>query len=227
MDKMERNDNLYLKNIASAEDNAFFADMLSKQKHFKRLMAYYRCALKEVETKFRVLDEEYSLLSDRNPIVSIQTRLKALPSILEKLHRRSLKLSFESLENDLNDIAGIRVVCSFVEDVYKLCDALLSQDDIRLLEVKDYIKKPKPNGYRSLHLIVTVPIFLEKEKKIMKVEIQLRTIAMDCWATLEHQLRYKKNNGLTEELYTGLSHCALLAARLDEEMDRLREKAQI
>lgn len=227
MYQIDKTDNLYLNNLSSNEDTEFFSKVLTDRDRFKRLMAYYRCAIKEVETKFRVLDEEYSLLNDRNPICSIRTRLKSVPSIIEKIHRRNLPLSFETLENELFDIAGIRVVCSFVQDVYKLCDALLSQDDIELLEMKDYIKNPKANGYRSLHLIIVVPIFLEKEKKPMKVEIQLRTIAMDCWATLEHQLRYKKGKEVDQEMHEALNHCARLAADLDDEMDALRETTKI
>lgn len=123
-------------------------------------------------------------------------------------------------------MAGVRVVCSFVDDVYLLADALLKQDDITLLEKKDYIANPKPNGYRSLHLIVTVPIFLEHEKRIMQVEIQLRTIAMDFWASLEHQLRYKKDFDFTEEMAKELQDCADLSAKLDARMDSLRESVE-
>ena len=227
MYQIDKSNELYINRPNSAEDEEFFKQILTDRERFKRLMAYYRCAIKEVETKFRVLDEEYSLLNDRNPICSIRTRLKSIPSIIEKLQRRGLNFTFDSLENDLFDIAGIRVVCSFVQDVYKLCDALLSQDDIELLEMKDYIKNPKANGYRSLHLIIVVPIFLEKEKKMMKVEIQLRTIAMDCWATLEHQLRYKKGKEVDQEMHEALNKCARLAADLDDEMDILRFKNKI
>ena len=191
------------------------------------LMSYYKCAIREIETKFRVLDEEFSLLNDRNPINSIKTRLKSVPSIVEKLERKGIEISIPAIEKELNDIAGIRVICSFTEDVYKLAEALLRQDDITLIEKKDYIKNPKENGYRSLHLIVEVPIFLEKEKKKMKVEIQLRTIAMDCWASLEHQLRYKKGVEFIEEMQRELLQCAQLSMELDERMDWLREKSNI
>lgn len=194
---------------------------------FRRLMSYYRCAIKEVQTKFEVLDEEYSLLNDRNPISGIKSRLKSLTSILEKLERKGLECSVESMEQNLNDIAGIRVVCSFVKDVYTLADALMKQDDIALLEKKDYIANPKPNGYRSLHLIVEIPIFLEKEKRMMKVEIQLRTIAMDCWASLEHQLRYKKGVDFDQQMQQDLLQCAQNSIDLDEKMDRLRQQANI
>ena len=131
---------------------------------FKRLMAYYKCAIMEVETKFKVLNQEFSLEYDRNPIETIKTRLKSPDSIVKKLAKKDVPLTVESIEKNLNDIAGVRVICSFPEDIYVLADCLLQQDDIKLIEVKDYIKNPKPNGYRSLHLIVEIPIFL-KEKK--------------------------------------------------------------
>ena len=196
-------------------------------REFQRLMAYYRCAMMEIETKFKVLNEEFSLQYDRNPINSIKTRLKKLPSIIEKMERKNFPMSVSAVEEHLNDVAGIRVVCSFTEDVYTLADALLKQDDIILLQKKDYIANPKENGYRSLHLIVSVPIFLENEKRLMKVEVQLRTIAMDCWASLEHQLRYKKEIDFTKEMEQELSECARMSTELDARMDRLRKEADI
>lgn len=194
--------------------------------NYNRLMAYYRCAIMEVETKFNVLNEEFSLRYDRNPISGIKSRLKRLESIKEKLERKDLPISLESIEKNIHDVAGVRVVCSFIDDVYLLADALLKQDDITLVERKDYIANPKPNGYRSLHLIVTVPIFLEHEKRIMKVEIQLRTIAMDFWASLEHQLCYKKDFEFTEEMAQELFECAELSAQLDARMDALRDHVE-
>lgn len=203
--------------------NDLFEQMQEEGMKLQQLMSYYRCAIMEIETKFKVLDEEYSLKHDRNPISSIKGRLKKFPSIMEKLERKGYEVSVTSIEENLDDIAGVRVICSFEEDVYNLADALLRQDDIVLIEKKDYIECPKPNGYRSLHLIVSVPIFLDNEKRIMKVEIQLRTIAMDCWASLEHQLRYKKNIKSTEEIEKELHECAMLSIELDVRMDRLRE----
>ena len=178
----------------------------------KRLMAYYRCAIMEVETKFNVLNEEFSLEYDRNPIETIKTRLKSTESIIKKLVRRNFPLTVDSIEANLNDIAGVRVVCSFLEDIYLLADCLLQQDDVKLIQVKDYIKNPKPNGYRSLHLIIEIPIFLKDEKKDMRVEVQLRTIAMDFWASLDHKLSYKKDipeeeaKLLRQELLLSLIH---------------------
>lgn len=206
----------------------FDEDMINWSKgvvqKYKRLMAYYRCAMMEVETKFNVLNEEFSLRYDRNPINGIKSRLKRLDSIQEKLHRKQLPFDMQTIETHIHDVAGVRVVCAFVEDVYLLAEALLKQDDVMLIEKKDYIANPKPNGYRSLHLIVTVPIFLEHEKRVMQVEIQLRTIAMDFWASLEHQLRYKKDFMFTEEMAQELRDCAQLSAQVDLRMDSLRER---
>lgn len=204
-------------------DKDIFEQMHDAAIPFMKLMSYYKCAMMEIETKLRVLDEEYSLEFDRNPINSIKTRLKSLPSIKEKLERRNLPYTLESIEENLNDIAGIRVICSFPEDVYALANSLLKQDDITLIEKKDYIKNPKPNGYRSLHIIVAIPIFLAHEKRIMRAEIQLRTIAMDFWATLEHQLRYKKDVVFTEEMAEELYKCAEMSAELDLKMENLRK----
>ena len=191
---------------------------------FAKLMSYYKCAIMEIETKFNVLNEEFSLSFDRQPISSIKTRLKSPISICEKMVSHNYPLSVDSIEKNLNDIAGIRVICSFIDDVYMLADAFKKQDDIEVLTVKDYIANPKPNGYRSLHLIVAVPIFLQDEKRIMKAEVQLRTIAMDSWASLEHQLRYKKVPDFDAEMSAEMKHCADLSAELDARMDSLRSR---
>ena len=192
----------------------------------KRLMAYYRCAIMEVETKFNVLNEEFSLEYDRNPIETIKTRLKSTESIIKKLVRSNFPLTVDSIEANLNDIAGVRVVCSFLEDIYLLADCLLQQDDVKLIQVKDYIKNPKPNGYRSLHLIIEIPIFLKDEKKDMRVEVQLRTIAMDFWASLDHKLSYKKD--IPEEeaklLRQELLECAQISADLDVRMGEIKNR---
>lgn len=203
-------------------DEDFLNDNKEAIREYGKLMAYYRCAIMEIETKFNVLNEEFSLQYDRNPINSIKSRLKKPKSIRDKLEKQGLPFTVEAIENNLNDIAGIRVICSFPHDVYMLADALLNQDDITLIRKKDYIKNPKETGYRSLHLIVTVPIFLAEEKRLMKAEIQLRTIAMDFWATLEHQMKYKKDVEFTKEMENELILCADLSSELDERMDTLR-----
>ena len=207
-----------------------FLDFMEENtKLLDTLMAYYRCAIMEVETKFKVLNEQFSLEYDRNPIESIKSRLKSLDGIVKKVRRKNIPLTMEAIEENINDIAGIRVVCSFPEDIYLLAKCLLQQDDIRLIEKKDYIKNPKENGYRSLHLIVAVPIFLQNEKREMKVEVQLRTIAMDFWASLEHKVRYKKNIPAdeTERLAQELTECAEISAELDQRMQDIRTRLAV
>jgi len=201
---------------------------LEEMKKYKdaaeRMMCYYRCALLETETKFRVLNEQFSLQHERNPINSIQTRIKSPDSIIEKLIRKDLVLNINSIEKNINDIAGIRVVCSFIDDVYFLADCLAKQDDVKIIEVKDYIKSPKANGYRSLHIIIEIPIFLQQEKRMMKVEVQLRTIAMEFWSSLEHKLRYKKDISpdIETKISTELFECAEISTSLDNRMQAVR-----
>lgn len=193
---------------------------------YRELMAYYRCAMMEVETKFRVLSENFSLEDDRNPIEAIKTRMKSPESIKNKLQSRALPLTIESIEENLNDVAGIRVICGFPGDIYRLAEAFLRQDDVTLIEKKDYIGNPKRNGYRSLHLIVSVPIYLHDEKRHMRVEVQFRTIAMDWWASLEHQIRYKKEVTVTKDHAKELRDCAEQAALLDYRMEQLYKTIQ-
>ena len=192
----------------------------------EQMNAYYRCAIMEIETKFKVLSEQFSLKYDRNPIETIKSRLKSQDSILKKMGRKGIPVTLENMEREIDDIAGVRVICSFVEDVYMLADCLLQQDDITLLEKKDYIRYPKDSGYRSLHLIVQVPIFLQNEKRQMKVEVQIRTLAMDLWASQEHKLRYKKSIPEDEEesISNELAECAQILSSVDTRMQALRTK---
>ena len=194
---------------------------------YKDMQMLYTCALKEIETKFEILRTEFNIKHKRNPISSISTRLKRTESIVEKLMKNNFPFSIESIEENINDVAGIRVICSYIDDIYFIADALLRQDDIRLIAKKDYIENPKPNGYRSLHLIITVPVFLADVKKEVKVEVQIRTIAMDFWASLEHQMRYKKDIPNQEELCKQLKECADVIADTDEKMLKLREKIEL
>ena len=199
--------------------------ILEQTRPFTELMMRYKCAMLEVKTKLDVLNTQLSLENDRNPFESINCRLKTVPSIIEKLNRKGFELSAASIEKNLNDVAGIRVICSFPDDIYVLADKLCSQDDIRLIEKKDYIKNPKPNGYRSLHLIVEIPIFLMTEKKLMRVEVQFRTIAMDFWASLEHKLKYKKDiKSDVNEISRELKECAEEISRLDMKMQSIHRK---
>lgn len=210
--------------LRSAVGSEFFDLAVQKTYSFARLMSYYSCAIMEIETKLKVLNEEFSLRFDRQPINTIKTRLKDPVSIHNKLASKGYPFTLDDIEDKLNDVAGIRVVCSFIDDVYMLAESLKKQDDIQVLQEKDYIAAPKENGYRSYHLIVAVPIFLQQEKRMMKAEIQLRTIAMDSWASLEHQLRYKKAAEFDDEMTAELKVCANLSADLDARMGKLRSK---
>ena len=160
---------------------------------FQELMMMYSCAIREMRTKLEVLNDELSVHHQRNPIEFITSRVKKPLSIVEKLHRYGVPVSVESVEKNLNDVAGVRVICSFIDDIYTVADMLLRQDDITLIKKKDYIEHPKDNGYRSLHLIIEIPVFFSNQKKNMRVEVQIRTIAMDFWASVDHQLKYKQD----------------------------------
>lgn len=201
------------------------AALIETTKPFARLMMQYRCAMLEIRTKLDVLNAELSLDSEQNPFESIECRLKSPISIIEKLQRKGYPVSVESIEQNIYDVAGIRVTCSFPSDIYQIAIKLACQDDIRVIESKDYIKNPKSNGYRSLHLILEVPIFLSNEKKAMKVEVQFRTIAMDFWASLEHKVRYKKHLAEgAEEIASELKECADTIAEIDMKMQDIRDR---
>lgn len=197
--------------------------LLQNMQPFINLMMNYECALMEIETKLKVLNNEFALQHNRNPFESIKSRLKKPISIVEKMKKKGLEPTVENIEKNLTDIAGIRVICSFPEDIYNLSDLLSKQDDINVVCVKDYIRNPKPNGYRSLHLIVEIPIFLSNEKKYMKVEVQFRTIAMDFWASLDHKLKYKKDNLKHPEIIAHeLKKCADMSTAMDYKMQEIR-----
>lgn len=203
------------------------APLFSQAKKFEELMMVYSCAIREVRTKLEVLNDELSVRYNRNPIEFIKTRVKKPLSIAKKLEQKGYEISLESVQNNLNDVAGVRVICCFIDDIYDVARWLAKQDDIKLLEVKDYIRHPKPNGYRSLHLIVEIPVFFSEGKKKMKVEVQIRTIAMDFWASLEHQLRYKKDLHDIEDseaIGEELRQCAETIAKTDIQMQSIREK---
>lgn len=216
-----QNTNLWAAENMDAEKREEFLTKLEEAKHW---MAYYQCAIMEIETKFNVLNTQFSVQQDYNPIENIKSRLKSPESILGKMQRKNLPMDFDLIEKEIQDIAGVRVICPFVTDIYMLADCLLEQDDIRLIECKDYIRNPKENGYRSLHLIVEIPIFLRNEKKLMKVEIQFRTIAMNFWASLEHRMRYKKElpEEVSEQIAAELKACAEDSAQLDVRMEKVK-----
>lgn len=214
---------LVLQDIKQSE---FPEIVLANQPSFKELMMQYECAIMEVSTKLNVLNQDFSVAFQRNPIESIKTRVKSPASIIEKLARRNQPLSIDSMENYLTDIAGIRVICPFVDDIYIVAKLLTEQDDVELVLEKDYIKEPKENGYRSLHLIVKIPIFLSTGKIDRYVEIQLRTIAMDFWANLDHRLQYKHNLKNQDEIVAELKECAEAINEVDCRMLKLRKKIQ-
>lgn len=188
-------------------------------------MTYYKCALMEVETMFNILNEQFSKLEDYNPIETIKKRIKTPESIAEKLERRGLAFTFENIEEHIHDIAGIRIICPFISDIYTLIDNFLELEGIQLYDLRDYIKVPKKNGYRSVHLIVEIPVKLQGKTKQMQVEIQMRTIAMDFWACLDHRLSYKKemDPAITYQLHQELIDCSDASAELDERMEAVRD----
>lgn len=203
------------------------AEKLSKAKPFNKLMMEYSSAIMEVETRLKVLNAMFSEEYKRNPFESIKSRLKTPESIYKKLEKKGYPVTIENIKEYAADVAGLRVICSFPDDIYRLAELLTKQDDIILLKKKDYIKSPKPNGYRSLHLILSVPIFLPNEKTYMKVEVQFRTIAMDFWASLEHKLKYKRHIDNTEEIEQQLKACADSIEELDYQMQEIRDKIDI
>lgn len=203
-------------------DNDQEVILLQRGMEFGQSMTRYQCAIMEVETKLNVLNQEFSLMYDRNPIETIKTRLKSPLSIVKKLKKNGLPVDPVSIEENLNDVAGIRVICSFKEDIYRMADLLAEQDDITVLQKKDYIVNPKPNGYQSLHLILEIPVFFSTGTKKMKVEVQFRTIAMDFWASLDHKLHYKKEYANQEEVEERLRKCAEVISALDDEMQNIR-----
>lgn len=196
--------------------------LLEHLEPFRLLMMYYQSAVLEVKTKLEVLNGELALRNNMNPFESIKTRLKQPDSILKKLKKRGIEPTVDNIEKHLHDIAGIRVICSFPDDIYTLAECLSKQDDITVYEKKDYIANPKPNGYRSLHLILDVPIFLTEEKKFMKVEVQFRTIAMDFWASLEHKVKYKKDIKNAQRISIELKQCAEAISIIDQRMQQIK-----
>lgn len=197
--------------------------LFSPRGQFREFLMMYQGAVKEVKTKFEILNDDLSVTYNRNPIEAIKSRIKTPESIVNKMKRKGLDINMSSLMYYIEDVAGIRVICSFIDDIYEVADMLVSQDDIKLLSVKDYIKNPKPNGYRSYHMIVEVPVFFANRRQNMKVEVQLRTIAMDFWASLEHKMKYKKSIEGSDEIVAELKRCADNIAELDKRMQDINE----
>lgn len=202
------------------------SNLIKSLKGFVQQQQLYNAAIKEIRTKLEILDEEFKVKYDHNPIHHIEYRLKSPDSIVHKLRKKKHEISLTSIRENLTDVAGVRVICNYIDDIYLIAGLLKGQDDIRLMEWRDYIKNPKSNGYRSLHLIVEVPIFLAEKKEHVLVEIQIRTIAMDFWASLEHQLKYKSREAVSDELHQRLKDCALSITKLDKEMQAIYKELQ-
>ena len=211
----------------SQEDIDRVLQLTGQLEAFEILMMYYDCALAEVRTKLEILNREVALKKNRNPFETIKSRLKKPVSIYEKLKHRRIPFSVDNIEKYLTDVAGLRVICSFIDDIYSIRDSLDAQDDIRIIQEKDYIAHPKPNGYRSLHLILEVPIYLMQGKKYMHVELQFRTIAMDFWASVEHKMKYKKEIRNAESIVEELRYSADLINQLDRRMLQIRDRIEL
>ena len=187
----------------------------------------YLSACREIVTKLENLNSEFKYTQERNPIHNISSRVKSPVSIMQKLQQRGHELSVESAKKHLTDIAGVRVICSYIKDIYLIGDLLASQDDVQLVRKSDYIKNPKPNGYRSLHLIVTIPVFQSSKTELVNVEIQIRTIAMDFWASLEHELAYKLEEVQKQAIYSELKVCASQISDIDQRMQKLHNNISL
>ena len=200
--------------------------VMMQSQQFQEMMMMYKCAIREVRTKAEVLNDEMSVRYHRNPISSISSRVKKPESIAQKLYNKGLPFTVEAIMTNLSDVAGVRIICEFIDDIYSIAAMLAMQDDLKLIKIKDYIKYPKPNGYRSYHMIVEIPVFFSKGKTPMRVEIQIRTMAMDFWASLDHELKYKKNiDPQDEEVIAGeLLTCAERIAETDTIMQQIRMK---
>lgn len=197
--------------------------MMDDFQEFILLRNTYHAAIREVSTKLEVLDDEFHVRYDYNPIHHMECRLKSPQSLFEKLDRKGLGVEMESIKN-ITDMAGIRVICNYIDDVYAVAALLLKQDDVKCLRKSDYIKEPKESGYRSLHLVVQVPVFLSDRTELVPVEIQIRTIAMDTWASLEHELKYKRAEGISPEIEQDLKDCALAMAHVDLKMEQIHKQ---
>ena len=198
-----------------------------EMKEWKNFLIGYRFALNEMNTKLTILNEEFEMIHHYNPIEHIKSRMKSPDSIIRKMNQKGLVITQENVEANIRDIAGIRITCSFTKDIYAIVDALKQQDDIRILEVKDYIQNPKPNGYRSLHIITEIPVFFSNHKRWMKVEIQIRTVAMDFWASLEHKIYYKFDGEVPGHILHDIKQSADMIAELDKKMESINEEVNI
>jgi len=212
-------------NLVDSASTAFQnSELIENIKGFIEIQQLYNAAIKEIKTKLEILDEEFQVKFDHNPIHHMEYRLKSPKSIIDKLQKKNFEVSTDSIKANLTDVAGVRVICNYIEDINRIADLLIKQDDITLIRKRDYIAEPKENGYRSLHLVVTLPIFLAETTEHVPVEIQIRTIAMDFWASLEHQLKYKAQDDISEEVRLRLKKCAESITLLDTEMQSIHKE---
>ncbi len=209
------------------EDVERILQITDQAEEFEELMMCFECAMSQARTKLEILNKEMALKNKRNPFEYIKSRLKSPRSIYGKLKGKGVPFTVENIENTINDVAGIRVICSFIDDIYNIRDSFDVQDDVEIVQEKDYIVSPKGNGYRSLHLIIRVPIYFSNEKKYMNVEVQFRTIAMDFWASVEHKMKYKREIRNAEIIVEELRYSADLINQLDRRMLQIREKIEL
>lgn len=212
--------------VSSTTMQQLSAEFQQMVDEFFSVQCRYQAAMREVQTKLEILDDEFQMRHRRNPIHHIETRMKSIQSMMEKLRRRDEEVSITSAVHNLTDIAGIRVICSYIQDIYTVAALLTSQDDIKVVKVHDYIKQPKSNGYRSLHLVLEVPVFLADGRVQVPVEVQIRTIAMDFWASLEHSLRYKADGEVTTDISLELQQTAEDIAALDVRMQHIHDRVE-
>jgi putative GTP pyrophosphokinase len=200
-------------------------DIKTETTEFKKIMLMYNSALKEIETKVNIISDEFQTLYQYNPIEHIKTRIKSPESIVKKLERKELDLTYTNMINYLNDVAGIRIICSFLPDIYRIVEMFEKSEDLKVIEKKDYIKQPKDSGYSSFHLIVLVPVTFSNGTVNVKVEVQIRTIAMDFWASLEHKIKYKYEECVPKHISKELITCSRMITKLDEKMSKLGKDA--
>lgn len=216
-----------VQSVVNAPDVVEIPDsFLTEAKRFRELMMMYTCAIRQVKAKLEILNDDLAVRYERNPIQMINSRVKKPASILEKLKRRGYPVSVDSISENLYDVAGVRVICSFVDDIYTVAEMLAHQDDVEVLMVKDYIRCPKVNGYRSYHMIIRIPVFFSDKKVKLRVEVQIRTIAMDFWASLDHQMKYKRDLDEAGEISEELKECAEVIAQTDRKMLSIRRKIE-
>ena len=215
-----------MSNIIYEKEKSLSKEISKKEKNltWRDILIIYDFAIQEVNTKINILNSEFKNLHDYNPIEHIKTRVKKPKSIIQKLINKGIEPTVENAIKNINDIAGVRIICSFTDDIYRIFEILANQNDINVVQIKDYIKHPKKNGYRSLHVLITIPVFLSTGTKNVPVEIQIRTIAMDFWASLEHKIYYKYRNKTFDNISDELKECADMITLLDNKMSDIRNE---